>query len=131
MVFYKGYYINLVHLLSPDGRYVKRHLRLKSDEEIAALGNKLTQEELAYREMFIEMTGMVKGHLNQKRGEDGNIVLPEGKDKGYTYVPHLTSSVSEMVLARNLVASYIMHNYSHKLKDVYVLEDGKTEPRPL
>ena len=36
-----------------------------------------------------------------------------------------------MALARNLVASYIMHNYSNKLKDVYVLEEGKTEARPL
>ena len=117
--------------LSPDGEYVKRHLRLKNDEEIVAIKNKLTQEELAYREMFMEMTGMVKNHLNQKIGEDGNIVLPKDQDKGKTYVPHLTASITEMALARNLVASYIMHNYSNKLKDVYVLEEGKTEARPL
>ena len=117
--------------LTPDNEYVKRHLRLKNDKEIAAIKDKLTQEELAYREMFMEMTGMVKNHLNQKIGEDGNIVLPKEQDKGKTYVPHLTASITEMALARNLVASYIMHNYSHKLKDVYVLEEGKTEARPL
>ena len=81
--------------------------------------------------MFMETTVMIKNHLNQKIGEDGNIVLPKERDKGKTYVPHLTASITEMALARNLVASYIMHNYSNKLKDVYVLEEGKTEARPL
>ena len=116
------------------GKY-KRVLRLKTEKEIA--GSKLTKEEKAYWEMYREITGMIGDHLSQKIGEDGQVVLSKERQRkqGKTYIPHLTASKVEMMLARNLTAAYVANNYSDILTDVNVTginpNTGQRETKPL
>lgn len=87
--------------------------------------------------MYREITGMIGDHLSQKIGEDGQVVLSKERQRkqGKTYIPHLTASKVEMMLARNLTAAYVANNYSDILTDVNVTginpNTGQRETKPL
>ena len=113
-----------------NGKYVKRVLKLKSLEEIEKLykDKKILKEEYEYYKMYTEVTQMIREHNNQKIGEDGRVVLEEGRQKK-DFIPHMTASNLEMSIARNLTAAYIASNYSNKLKDIYVKDDNGIDRR--
>lgn len=70
------------------------------------------------------MTGLFHDHLSVKKGNDGRPVLKRSRDK--LYIPQLGASRFEMMINRNLTASYIAHNYDTSLRNIHVEDtDGR------
>ena len=105
------------------GTKYKRILELK---EVA--DDSFTPEELAYFNMYKQVTETFQKHLSQKIGQDGEVVLKEGRKN---YIPHRSMSRNEMMIARNLTSAYILNNYSHELSKIVVVNRKTGESKPL
>ena len=66
-----------------------------------------TPEEVAYFNMYKQVTETFQKHLSQKIGQDGEVVLKEDRKN---YIPHRSMSRNEMMIARNLTSDYILNN---------------------